>query len=142
MGIGSFPVMASTSATDRSDPDRRIVPLHQNVIVEREVEAVTAGGILIPETARDQRKETITIGDARGGMSVSKVDSDAYKRHVLARVVSVGPGRTLPDGRRVGPICAVGNRVVLEKWEGLEFCLDGRDLLLMDEGGILGVVEE
>jgi chaperonin GroES len=99
---------------------RKLRPLQKMVMVEREIQTETHGGILIPETSQD-------------------------KKSVWARVVAVGPGRLLPDAiggeRRLDAIVAPGDRVVLEKWEGIEFKLDHRDYLLVEEGGVLGVVE-
>jgi chaperonin GroES len=115
-------VMTNAEGVDQMEtktetPTPKFTPLATKVLVEREVETVTPGGIVIPDTAQD-------------------------KKSVWARVIAVGPGRLLPDGGpRLDPVCAPGDRVVLEKWDGREFQIDGRDLLLVDESGVLGVVE-
>lgn len=119
---------------------RTLRPLRGNVIVEREgYGETTVGGIVVPETAREARPDW----QEKNGMRSAMVDSGYDERRVWARVVAVGPGRPLPGGRRADPIAVrPGDRVVLEKWEGLEFRLDDRDLLLMDEGGVLAVVDQ
>lgn len=116
-----------------------IRPLGGNVIVEREVRETTSGGIVIPEVARDGGPGWTE----KDGMRVAAVASGYDERRVWARVIAVGPGRKLPNGRRADPTTVKpGDRVVLEKWDGIEFQLDGRNLLLVDESGVLAVAEE
>jgi len=90
-------------------------PLGDRVVVEREEsEEVTAGGIVLPDTAKDK--------PARG------------------KVVSVGDGRLLKDGKRAPFQVKVGDRVVFTSYGGDEFKLGERQLLLMREEDILAIL--
>ncbi len=90
-------------------------PLGDRVVIEREEsEEVTAGGILLPDTAKDK--------PARG------------------KVVSVGDGRLLKDGKRAPFQVKVGDRVVFTSYGGDEFKLGERQFLLMREEDILAIL--
>jgi chaperonin GroES len=90
-------------------------PLGDRVVLEREEsETRTAGGIVLPDTAKDK--------PARG------------------TVVSVGEGRLLENGKRVALQVKVGDRVVFSSYAGDEFKLGERKLLLMREEDILAVI--
>jgi chaperonin GroES len=90
-------------------------PLGDRVVLEREEsETRTAGGIVLPDTAKDK--------PARG------------------TVVSVGEGRLLDSGKRVALQVKVGDRVVFSSYAGDEFKLGERKLLLMREEDILAVI--
>jgi len=90
-------------------------PLGDRVVVEREEsEEVTAGGIVLPDTAKDK--------PARG------------------KVVSVGDGRLLKDGKRAPFQVKVGDRVVFSSYGGDEFKLGERQLLLLREEDILAIL--
>jgi chaperonin GroES len=100
-----------------SDPTKiKLQPLGDRVVVEREeAETVTAGGIVLPDTAKDK--------PARG------------------RIISVGDGRMLDNGSRSPLQVKVGNRVLFSSYAGDTFKLGTRELLLMHEEDILAVIE-
>ncbi|WP_127089459.1 co-chaperone GroES [Aquabacter cavernae] len=90
-------------------------PLHDRVVVKRiEAEQKTAGGIIIPDTAKEKPQE--------------------------GEVVSVGPGARNEKGELVALDVKSGDRVLFGKWSGTEVKIDGQDLLIMKESDILGVV--
>ena len=91
-------------------------PLHDRVVVRRiDAEEKTAGGIIIPDTAKEKPQE--------------------------GEVVAVGPGARDEDGKRVQMDVKAGDRILFGKWSGTEVKLDGQDLLIMKESDILGVLE-
>jgi chaperonin GroES len=91
-------------------------PLHDRVLLRRvEQEARTAGGIIIPDTAKEKPME--------------------------GEVVAVGPGARDDKGTRQPLDVAIGDRVLFGKWSGSEVKLDGEELLIMKESDILGVIE-
>ena len=95
----------------------KIAPLGDRVVVEREAaEETTAGGIVLPEAAKDKPQ--------RGS------------------VCSIGDGRLAPDGSRIALQVSVGDRVLFSSYAGDEFKLDGKELLLMREDDILAVLED
>jgi chaperonin GroES len=91
-------------------------PLHDRVVIERiDAESKTAGGIIIPDTAKEKPQE--------------------------GKVVAVGPGGR-DDGGKLIPIdVKVGNRILFGKWSGTEVKIDGVEYLIMKESDIMGVVE-
>jgi chaperonin GroES len=90
-------------------------PLHDRVVVKRiEEEAKTAGGIIIPDTAKEKPQQ--------------------------GEVVAVGPGARDESGKVVPLDVKVGERVLFGKWSGSEVKIDGEDLLIMKESDILGVL--
>ena len=90
-------------------------PLHDRVLVRRiEAEAKTAGGIIIPDTAKEKPQE--------------------------GEIVSVGSGSKAEDGKVTPLDVKVGDRVLFGKWSGTEVKVDGEDLLIMKESDILGVI--
>ncbi len=90
-------------------------PLHDRVVVERiESEAKTAGGIIIPDTAKEKPQE--------------------------GKVIAVGPGARDESGKLVALDVKKGDRVLFGKWSGTEVKIDGQDLLIMKESDIMGVV--
>jgi chaperonin GroES len=92
-------------------------PLHDRVVVRRiEAEEKTAGGIIIPDTAKEKPQE--------------------------GEVVAVGPGARDEQGKLITPDVKVGDRVLFGKWSGTEVKLDGEDLLIMKESDIMGVIEQ
>ncbi len=91
-------------------------PLHDRVLVRRvEEESKTAGGIIIPDTAKEKPMQ--------------------------AEVVSVGPGARNDKGELVAMSVKAGDRVLFGKWSGTEVKIDGEDLLIMKESDILGTLE-
>jgi chaperonin GroES len=90
-------------------------PLHDRVLIRRvEQEEMTAGGIMIPDTAREKPME--------------------------GEVLAVGPGARDQDGNRCRLDVEVGNRVLFGKWSGTEIRLDGEELMIMTESDIMGLV--
>ena len=91
-------------------------PLHDRVVVRRvESEAKTAGGIIIPDTAKEKPQE--------------------------GEVVAVGTGARDENGKIVELDVKAGDRVLFGKWSGTEVKLNGEDLLIMKESDIMGIVE-
>lgn len=94
----------------------KIRPLNDRILVKRlEGEAKTAGGIIIPDSAKEKPAE--------------------------GEIVAVGPGKLNDAGERVAIDLAVGDRVLFSKYGGTEVKLDGEDFLIMREDDILGVVQ-
>ncbi|MGE4371601.1 co-chaperone GroES [Xanthobacter sp. TB0139] len=90
-------------------------PLHDRVVVKRiEAEQKTAGGIIIPDTAKEKPQE--------------------------GEVIAVGPGARDEAGKLVPLDVKAGDKVLFGKWSGTEVKIDGQDLLIMKESDILGVV--
>lgn len=91
-------------------------PLHDRVLVRRvEAEEKTAGGIIIPDTAKEKPQE--------------------------GEVVAVGAGTRDTDARLVELAVKAGDRVLFGKWSGSEVRIDGEDLLIMKESDILGIID-
>jgi chaperonin GroES len=91
-------------------------PLHDRVLVRRvEAEEKTAGGIIIPDTAKEKPQE--------------------------GEVLAVGAGTRDETGKLVALDVKEGDRILFGKWSGTEVRLDGEDLLIMKESDILGIVE-
>ena len=90
-------------------------PLHDRVVVRRlESEQKTAGGIIIPDTAKEKPME--------------------------GEVIAVGPGARNEQGHVVALDVKAGDRVLFGKWSGTEVKIDGEELLIMKESDILGVI--
>ena len=90
-------------------------PLHDRVLVRRiEAEEKTAGGIIIPDTAKEKPAE--------------------------GEIVAAGTGARADDGKITPLDVKVGDRVLFGKWSGTEVKVDGEDLLIMKESDILGVI--
>jgi chaperonin GroES len=91
-------------------------PLHDRIVVKRiTAEEKTAGGIIIPDTAKEKPME--------------------------GEVVAVGPGARNEQGALVALDVKAGDRVLFGKWSGTEVKLDGEELLIMKESDIMGVIE-
>jgi chaperonin GroES len=92
-------------------------PLHDRVLVRRiEAEEKTAGGIIIPDTAKEKPQE--------------------------GEIIAAGPGGRNEPGELVPLDVKPGDRVLFGKWSGTEVKIDGEDLLIMKESDILGVIEQ
>ncbi|MEQ1499498.1 MAG: co-chaperone GroES [Novosphingobium sp.] len=90
-------------------------PLHDRVLVRRvEAEEKTAGGIIIPDSAKEKPAE--------------------------GEVVAVGAGNKAEDGKVTPLDVKAGDKVLFGKWSGTEVKLDGEDLLIMKESDILGII--
>jgi len=91
-------------------------PLHDRVLVRRiDEEEKTAGGIIIPDTAKEKPSE--------------------------GEVVSVGSGAKSEDGKVTALDVKAGDRVLFGKWSGTEVKVDGEELLIMKESDIMGIME-
>ena len=91
-------------------------PLHDRVAVRRlEQEERSAGGIIIPDTAKEKPME--------------------------GEVVAVGPGGRNEKGERVPLDVKPGDRILFGKWSGTEIKMDGEELLIMKESDVMGIIE-
>lgn len=91
-------------------------PLHDRVVVEPLSEDErTAGGIIIPETAKEKPMQ--------------------------GKVISVGPGSRGEDGKLQEPDVKKGDKILYGKWSGTEVKLDGKTLLIMRESDVMGILE-
>ena len=91
-------------------------PLHDRVVVRRiEADQKTAGGIIIPDTAKEKPQE--------------------------GEILAVGPGARDESGKVNALDVKEGDRVLFGKWSGTEVKIDGEDLLIMKESDIMGVLE-
>src|ERR671912_2804611 len=92
-------------------------PLHDRIVVKRiEAEQKSAGGIIIPDTAKEKPQQ--------------------------GEVIAVGPGARNEQGQLVPLDVKAGDTVLFGKWSGTEVKIDGEDLLIMKESDIMGVLEE
>jgi chaperonin GroES len=92
-------------------------PLHDRVVVKRiDAEAKSAGGIIIPDTAKEKPSQ--------------------------GEIVAVGAGGRDEAGKLIPIDLKVGDLVLFGKWSGTEVKIDGVDLLIMKEGDIMGVLDE
>ncbi len=92
-------------------------PLHDRVVVKRiEAEERTAGGIIIPDTAKEKPQQ--------------------------GEVVAVGPGGRDETGKLIPIDIKAGDRVLFGKWSGTEVKIDGTEYLIMKESDIMGVLLE
>ncbi|MEK7660954.1 MAG: co-chaperone GroES [Pseudomonadota bacterium] len=90
-------------------------PLGDRVLVKRvEEETKTAGGIIIPDTAKEKPQE--------------------------GEVVAVGPGTRDENGKAIALELKAGDKILFGKWSGTEVKIDGQDLLIMKESDVLGVL--
>jgi len=90
-------------------------PLHDRVVVKRiEAEEKSAGGIIIPDTAREKPQE--------------------------GQIIAAGPGGRDEAGKLIPIDVKVGDKVLFGKWSGTEIKLDGEDFLIMKESDIMGVL--
>jgi chaperonin GroES len=94
-----------------------IRPLHDRIIVERlEEETKTAGGLIIPDTAKEKPQQ--------------------------GRIIAVGKGKVTEDGKVLGMDVKVGDKVLFGKYAGTEIKVEGKEYLMMREDDILGVIEK
>lgn len=100
--------MTTASAT-------RIRPLGDRVVVKVVKQEMTAGGIVLPDTAQEKPQ--------------------------MGEVIAVGPGRILDNGERSKMDVATGNKILFAKYAGTEVKLDGEEFLIITEKDILGIVE-
>ena len=92
-------------------------PLHDRFVVKRiDAEDKTAGGILIPDSAKEKPSQ--------------------------GEIIAVGPGSRDESSKLIPIDLKVGDRVLFGKWSGAEVKLDGQELLIMKESDIMGVLTE
>ncbi|MDE5444684.1 co-chaperone GroES [Bradyrhizobium sp. CSA207] len=92
-------------------------PLHDRVVVKRiEAEEKSAGGVIIPDTAKEKPQQ--------------------------GEIIAVGPGGRDDTGKLIPIDLKVGDRVLFGKWSGTEVKLDGTEYLIMKESDVMGVLEE
>jgi len=95
---------------------KKLRPLGDRVVVQPSArEEMTKSGIVIPDTAKEKPQE--------------------------GRILAVGPGRVLDDGKREQMDLKKGDKVLYAKYGGTEFKLDGEDLLIVSQKDILAIVE-
>ncbi|RUW27688.1 MULTISPECIES: co-chaperone GroES [unclassified Mesorhizobium] len=91
-------------------------PLHDRILVRRiEADEKTAGGIIIPDTAKEKPQE--------------------------GEVIAIGPGSRDESGKLTPLDVKAGDRILFGKWSGTEIKLNGEDLLIMKESDVMGVIE-
>jgi chaperonin GroES len=115
--IPGRPDRAAASTAFARRHSMKFRPLHDRVLVRRVAEeGKTAGGIIIPDTAKEKPME--------------------------GEVVAVGPGARSDDGE-IRPLdVKVGDRVLFGKWSGTEIKLDGEELMIMKESDLMGIIED
>jgi chaperonin GroES len=95
----------------------RFKPLHDRVLVRRiEEDERTAGGIIVPDTAKEKPMQ--------------------------GEVIAVGPGARDENGRLTPLDVKAGDRILFGKWSGTEVKMDGEELLIMKESDVMGVIED
>ena len=93
-----------------------VKPLRENILIKRvEEENRTAGGIILPDTAKKKPSE--------------------------GKVIAIGEGRVTPDGKVLPMSIKVGDTVLFSKWTGTEIKVDGEPHLIVKEGDILAIIE-
>ena len=102
-------------------PERRLNmkfrPLHDRVVVRRiDSEEKTAGGIIIPDTAKEKPQQ--------------------------GEILAVGPGKRDETGKLVALDVREGDQILFGKWSGTEVKIDGQDLLIMKESDAMGILED
>ena len=91
-------------------------PLHDRVVVKRiDTDEKSAGGIIIPDTAKEKPSE--------------------------GEVLAVGPGEITEDGKSKPMNLKKGDKILFGKWSGTEVKLNGQDVLIMKESDIMGILE-
>jgi chaperonin GroES len=94
----------------------KVRPLHDRILVQRlDGEAKTAGGIIIPDSAKEKPQQ--------------------------GRVVAAGPGKVSDDGKRQAMGVKAGDRILFGKYSGSEVNLDGEEHLIMREEDVLAILE-
>ena len=101
----------------KKEDNMKFRPLHDRVVVKRiDAEEKTAGGIIIPDTAKEKPSQ--------------------------GEVIAVGPGGRDESGKLIPIDIKVGDRVLFGKWSGTEVKIDGQELLIMKESDIMGVITD
>jgi len=114
--LSGWPSIFSINTHVSEEEVMKIRPLNDRLLVKRlKEEEKTAGGIIIPDSAKEKPAE--------------------------GEVVAVGPGKTNDKGERVALQVKKGDRVLFSKYGGTDVKLDGEDYLIMREDDILGIIE-
>jgi chaperonin GroES len=91
-------------------------PLHDKILVKRlDSEEKTAGGIIIPDTAQEKPQE--------------------------GKVIAVGNGKKTEEGKVIPLDVKKGDKILFKKWGGTEVKIDGEELLILEEGDVLAIIE-
>jgi len=115
-GISDSRLNWSAKLTRKGAIQMKFRPLHDRIVVRRiTAEEKTAGGIIIPDTAKEKPME--------------------------GEVIAVGPGARDEQGQIQTLDVKAGDRVLFGKWSGTEVKLDGEELLIMKESDIMGIIE-
>ena len=116
MDVSATPVWRTTGTINlEEEAIMTFRPLHDRVLVERiEAEEKTAGGIIIPDSAKEKPAE--------------------------GEIVAVGTGARAEDGTITALDVKAGDKILFGKWSGTEIKIDGEDLLIMKESDVLGIV--
>ncbi|MCS3569528.1 co-chaperonin GroES (HSP10) [Bradyrhizobium elkanii] len=115
--LATTAISSKATTTRKQEDSMKFRPLHDRVVVKRiEAEDKTAGGIIIPDTAKEKPSQ--------------------------GEITAVGPGGRDESGRLIPIDLKVGDRVLFGKWSGTEVKLDGQELLIMKESDIMGVLTE
>jgi chaperonin GroES len=116
---GQLPAAASSQQSpslDFEEKPMKFRPLHDRVVVKRiDAEERTAGGIIIPDTAKEKPSQ--------------------------GEIIAVGPGGRDENGKLIPIDVHAGDRVLFGKWSGTEVKIDGVDYLIMKESDVMGVLE-
>jgi chaperonin GroES len=116
---GQAPAAASSRLSPKPHLEEKLMkfrPLHDRVVVKRiDAEERTAGGIIIPDTAKEKPSQ--------------------------GEIVAVGPGGRDENGKLIPIDVHPGDRVLFGKWSGTEVKIDGVDYLIMKESDVMGVLE-
>src|SRR5215831_5723709 len=116
-GFPRQPLNSHLSVTFSRRISMKFRPLHDRVVVKRiDAEEKSAGGIIIPDTAKEKPSQ--------------------------GEVTAVGPGGRDEAGKLIPIDIKVGDRVLFGKWSGTEVKIDGEELLIMKESDVMGVIEE
>jgi chaperonin GroES len=108
-------ISLTNQTTNKQQHMANIKPLGQRVLVKRiEADAVSAGGIVLPDTAKEKPQE--------------------------AEVLSLGTGGKDEDGKTIEFTVKVGDKVLISKYGGTEVKVDGQEVLIINESDILGIV--
>jgi chaperonin GroES len=114
---GSLAQKTSLAFSETQEDIMKFRPLHDRVVVKRiDAEEKSAGGIIIPDTAKEKPSQ--------------------------GEVVAVGPGGRDEQGKLIPIDVKVGDRVLFGKWSGTEVKIDGEELLIMKESDIMGIIDE
>jgi chaperonin GroES len=117
MGCFAVSLGAPGEPTNNSEDNMKFRPLHDRVVVKRiDAEEKSAGGIIIPDTAKEKPSE--------------------------GEIIAVGPGGRDENGKLIPIDLKTGDRVLFGKWSGTEVKLDGVDYLIMKESDIMGVLDQ